>query len=152
MTRVFMAVAVANGWPLWQLDVNNAFLHGHLDEEVYMTPPKGYTLAIPDTLLVYVDDILIIGDSADEVTALKDYIHSLFTIKDLGFAKYFLGLELDRSSHGLLVTQQKYITNILTDTHLLEAKATSTPRPPGLKLAAVDSSSRASKNDHQKSN
>ncbi|KAK4384958.1 Retrovirus-related Pol polyprotein from transposon RE1 [Sesamum angolense] len=189
--RVFMAVAVAKGWPLWQLDVNNAFLHGHLDEEVYMVPPEGYTCAVPGRfcrlkrslyglkqasrqwnielttklqdfgyvqcphdhclflkitstcfvgLLVYVDDIILTGNSEDEIASVKSYLHSLFTIKDLGFAKYFLGLELARSTHGLLVTQQKYLTDILSDTNLLGAKPTSTPFPPGLKLTAGDGS------------
>ncbi|XP_020551111.1 uncharacterized protein LOC110012327 [Sesamum indicum] len=119
--------------------MNNAFLHGHLDEEVYMTPPDGYTLAAPSQvcrLTLYVDDILLTGNSAEEVAALKDYLHTLFTIKDLDFAKYFLGLELARSTHGLLVTQQRYLSDILADVCMTDAKATSTPLPPGHKFSA----------------
>jgi len=45
--RVFIALATARGWPLHQLDINNAFLHGFIDEDVYMLPPEGYTKALP---------------------------------------------------------------------------------------------------------
>ncbi|KAL0444557.1 UNVERIFIED_CONTAM: Retrovirus-related Pol polyprotein from transposon RE2 [Sesamum latifolium] len=187
--RMFMAMEVAKGWPLLQLDVNNAFLHGHLDEEVYMIPPEGYTLTAPGyvckfkrslygskqasrqenieltvklqdfgfvqcqhdhclflkitldyfvALLVYVDDILLTGNSDVEIAAVKSHLDNLFTIKDMGHAKYFLGVELARSVHGLLVTQQKYLHDILRDVRMLEYIAASTPLPSGLKLTAND--------------
>ncbi|KAL0305206.1 UNVERIFIED_CONTAM: Retrovirus-related Pol polyprotein from transposon RE2 [Sesamum angustifolium] len=96
------------------LDVNNAFLHGHLDEEVYMVSPKGYAKARDG--LHYLDD--------------------LFTIKDLGHAKFFLGLELARSTHGTFITQKKYLIDIVHDCHLEEAKPAGTPLPAGIKFDA----------------
>jgi hypothetical protein len=40
--RVILSLAVSNGWMIRQLDVHNAFLHGFLEEDVYMHQPPGY--------------------------------------------------------------------------------------------------------------
>lgn len=41
--RIFLSLAVSQGWNMRQIDIQNAFLHGVLLEEVYMRQPPGYT-------------------------------------------------------------------------------------------------------------
>ena len=38
--RLALAIAVAKGWEVHQMDVKNAFLHGDLSEEIYMEQPQ----------------------------------------------------------------------------------------------------------------
>ncbi|KAK4388553.1 putative mitochondrial protein [Sesamum angolense] len=52
----------------------------------------------------------------------EDYLHALFTTKDIGDAGYFLGLEIADSSTNLYVAQTKYVMDIIQDMGLGHAK------------------------------
>ncbi|GJV80650.1 retrovirus-related pol polyprotein from transposon TNT 1-94 [Tanacetum coccineum] len=127
VVKVLIALATAKQWPLHQLDINNAFLHSYIDEDIYMVPPEGYTKASTRqvsqgetfvAVLVYVDDMLLTGNSQSEIFSLKNSLEKKFTIKDLGLAKYFLGIELCKTDTGMHLNQRKYILDLLTDAGL----------------------------------
>ena len=65
-------------------------------------------------LLVYVDDIIITGDDTQGIARLKEFLQKKFNTKDLGPLKYFLGIEIVRSSHGIALSQRKYVLDLLS--------------------------------------
>lgn len=56
-------------------------------------------------LLVYVDNIIIIGNDIDAIASLKEFFHGQFKLKDLECLKYFIGLEIARLSRGIFLAQ-----------------------------------------------
>lgn len=55
--------------------------------------------------VIYVDDILLTGNSILFIDHVKAALHAKFSIKDLGQAKYYLGLEIFRTDSGLLLSR-----------------------------------------------
>jgi histone deacetylase 1/2 len=63
-------------------------------------------------MLVYVDDIIIASSSQEAVTTLLRDLEKDFAIKDLGELHYFLGIEVKKAHEELLLTQERYATNV----------------------------------------
>ena len=66
-------------------------------------------------LLLYVDDMLIVGNSTKSISLLKKTLSKLFAMKDLGPAKQILGMNIsrDRSKKVLWLSQERYIQGCL---------------------------------------
>ena len=79
-------------------------------------------------LIVYVDDIIIIGNDKGETQRLiKTYLPNKFEIKNLGtLKKYFLEIDVAHSKEGIFISQQKYILDLLKETGILRCKLAKT--------------------------
>ncbi|KAD6119214.1 hypothetical protein E3N88_10485 [Mikania micrantha] len=184
--RTILAIAVKRNWHIHQLDVNNAFLHGDLDEEVYMKIPQGFTKGHENKVcrlkksiyglkqasrnwyykftktllefdfaqskadyslfiynkgetfvaaLIYVDDVILVGNDLELIKHTKKQLHEKFSIKDLGPLKYFLGIEVARTRKGLVLSQRKYTLDILQESGQLGCKPSAFPMEQNLKLS-----------------
>lgn len=91
-------------------------------------------------LLVYVDDIIITGSCSQLVQHLINQLDSYFSLKRLGQLDYFLGIEAKHLSNGsLLLTQAKYVRDLLAKSKMTEATGISSPMIGGQKLSKTGS-------------
>ena len=94
-------------------------------------------------ILVYVDDIILAGTCLKEFDCLKQALDEAFRIKNLGELKFFLGLEVARSSKGISLCQRKYCLELLADSGLTSCKPVSTPLDPSIRLTQDNGASYA---------
>ncbi|CAL8085203.1 unnamed protein product [Prunus armeniaca] len=99
------------------------YVQSNSDHALFLERHKGKLIA----LIIYVDDIIVTGDDQMEMQNLQKYLASEFKMKSLGDLKYFLGIEVARSKHGIFLSQRKYILDLLTETGMLDYKPIDTP-------------------------
>jgi hypothetical protein len=78
-------------------------------------------------MLVYVDDIIVASSSQEAVNALLRDLEKEFAIKDLGEFYYFLGIPVQRKKGELLLTQERYASEILQRVNMQLCKPVKTP-------------------------
>ena len=83
---------------------------------------------------MYVDDIFITSSDMTDISSLKSFLHVHFHTTDLGMLKYFLDVEVMRNKHRILLSQMKYVLNLLSKTRKFGAKPHNTPMALNLKL------------------
>ncbi|XP_048131448.1 uncharacterized mitochondrial protein AtMg00810-like [Rhodamnia argentea] len=71
-----------------------------------------------------------------EIVRLKNALGKEFEIKDLGKLRYFLGIEVSRSSHGIFLCRRKYILDLLSRIGMLGCKSIDTPLDSNAKIWA----------------
>ena len=84
-------------------------------------------------LIVYVDDIVITGNDQNGIRKFKLHLFSHFQTKDLRKHKYFLGIEIAQSNVGMVMSQRKYVLDILEEADMLNCKPVDTPMDSNVK-------------------
>ena len=83
---------------------------------------------------LYVDDLIYTGSNTAMFESFKKSMMAEFEMSDLGMMHYFLGIEVLQSSTGILISQKKYVGEILDRFQMKDCNPVSTPFEFGLKL------------------
>lgn len=81
-----------------------------MQQQGYKQAQSDHTLVLKHSgdkvtmFIVYVNDIILIGDDEDEMIRLKKNLANEFDIKDLGQLRYFLGMEVFRNKIGISIS------------------------------------------------
>ncbi|XP_022023783.1 uncharacterized mitochondrial protein AtMg00810-like [Helianthus annuus] len=160
--RLILTLVLSRSWAINQLDVTNAFLHGNLEETVYIHQPMGFrdsrfpghvlqteeitiwlkagsTSLVTAYLLLYVDDIILTTSSDTLRGRIMNSLSGEFSMKDLGPLYHFLGISVTRTGDNMFLSQHSYATDIIRRAAMDSCKPVATPVDTGSKLGANSS-------------
>ncbi|GJZ26942.1 retrotransposon protein, putative, ty1-copia subclass [Tanacetum coccineum] len=122
------------------------FSQNHDEPCVYMKASGNYVTF----LILYVDDILIMGNNIPMLQDIKSYLRRCFAMKDLGEAAYILGIKIyqDRSKRLIGLCQSAYIEIILKRYFMENSKRGTIPMQEKLKLSKSQGASTPAEKKH----
>ncbi|GJY32683.1 retrotransposon protein, putative, ty1-copia subclass [Tanacetum coccineum] len=159
--RIMLDIAAFHDYEIWLMDVKTAFLNGKLTKDVFMAQPEGFenekypkrfrfsrsedqsciyvkvSGSVVVFLVLYVDDILLIGNDIPTLQSVKDWLGKCFAMKDLGDATYVLGIKIyrDMSKRLIGLSQDTYLDKILKRFKMENSKKWNLPLHHGIKIS-----------------
>ncbi|KAI0520062.1 hypothetical protein KFK09_007527 [Dendrobium nobile] len=85
-------------------------------------------------ILIYVDNILLTGNSQTDITKLLSNLHNNFQMRNLGPLSQFLGIQTHHTKSGVILHQQTYARKIIERAGMSQSKPVSTPVPTKINL------------------
>nr|CAI72292.1 putative polyprotein [Phytophthora infestans] len=124
----------------WNKTIHRVFLQNGFkccgaDQCVYVKRSKNAFVYV----CLYVDDMIIAAKTRDEIREVKNALKSAFKMKELGEAKFILGMEIDhdRECGTLMIKQTRYIDDIVERFNQRNAKMVEYPCAANLKLSKM---------------
>ncbi|GJW68253.1 retrovirus-related pol polyprotein from transposon TNT 1-94 [Tanacetum coccineum] len=144
--RMFIAFAAHRNITIFQMDVKTAFLNGPLKEEVYVSQPEGFIDSefpnhvyrlkkalyglkqAPHAWYDKLSSFLIEhGFNKDFSKRFANLMKNNFEMSMMGELKFFFGLQVHQSPHGIFISQSQYAIELLKKHGLDERVSMSTP-------------------------
>nr|GEY94531.1 retrovirus-related Pol polyprotein from transposon TNT 1-94 [Tanacetum cinerariifolium] len=131
--RVVLEMCATYDLHLEQLDVKTAFLHGNLEEEIYMLQPEGFKQKGKENLVCMLNKSLYGLKQAPRCSTPGE-----IEMKDLGPANKILGMQIhrDRVSRRIWLSQKSCVKKVLQRFNMQDCKPISTPFPTDVKLSS----------------
>ena len=92
-------------------------------------------------LVVYVDDLLIIGNNDGYIESIKRELKKCFDMTDSGLLHYYLGIEVIQNPKFIFISQKKYIGELLYRFGMKDCNSVSTPMEQNMKLSSNEGNS-----------
>ena len=91
-----------------------------------------------EIIAVYVDDLILIAETLEEIQQMKRCLSDTFKMKDMGKLQYCLGINFELNEKGISLSQKQYLLRLLEKYGLPEANTVTTPMDPNVKLVKDD--------------
>jgi hypothetical protein len=120
-------------------------IESYFSQEKFEKCPHEHTLFVKqdgEKILIvslYVDDLIYTGNDLDMFENFKNSMKKKFAMTDLGKMRYFLGVEVSQGDHGIFISQQKYIKEILSRFGMEVCNMVCSPIVPGNRLTKDES-------------